>query len=169
MRNWIVSHPVIFAVVLALAFALGMDLLAISSRIRRGFRGIKNKWSERSVSRLRKRIEQLEAYRDRIDSYLNSDKALYLATLGIVITLIILLASGAGLVVLSDVLRDAEPTKIHPPFRLFGLLFYLIAIGAGFQGVKIAGLDSKEKISQMVAKLNSEIANLKAKLQAKLN
>ena len=77
-------------------FAAIFDLFSPDSRLRRAVRYVKNKWSERSAKDLRKRIEQLEWYRNG----LSSDKGLYLITLRFLLLLLTMVS--AGLFVLSS-------------------------------------------------------------------
>jgi hypothetical protein len=148
-----------WAAFFGLLFGLIFDLMNPEGRVRTGFRHLKNKLSERSAARLGERIKQLETQRDRYAAYLSSDKALYLATFQIVIGMLVSIAFGAGLEVLSDIV----------PIRFPGLLAvfcYFLATAIGIQGFKISSLDTREKVTEMVAKLESEIADLKNKLEA---
>jgi len=52
------------------------------------------------------------------------------------------------------------------PFGLFSVLFYFIASVLAVQGIKTASLDSREKLSESIAKLELEITDLKQKLQS---
>ena len=148
-----------FEIVLAVLLAVIADLLGIGSRLRTRIRHIKNRFSERSARRLRERIKQLESQRDRYVAYLSSDKALYLATFSIVIGMLLTIATGAAL---------TESSGLLPPLPLgfLGVFFYLLTIVIGIQGFKIASLDTRAKVSEMVAKLDSEIETLQKKLEA---
>ena len=75
LREWVVAG------ILALLAAAILDLLPVGeSRILKCAGLVKNKLSEKSVARLKKRIEELEKYKRNLDLMLNSDKALYLNT-----------------------------------------------------------------------------------------
>lgn len=151
--DFIASHW--FEIVLAVVLAVIADLLGIGSRLRTGIRHIKNKLSERSARRLRERIKQLEAQRARYAAYLSSDKALYLATFQIVIVILTFMALGAGITIL--------PIR---GINLVSAFCYFVAVIGGIQGFKISALDTRAKVSEMVAKLDSEIMDLQKKLAA---
>jgi uncharacterized membrane protein len=151
--DFITSHW--FEIVLALIFAVVAELLRIRSRLGTVIRHIKNKQSERSARLLRERIKQLETQRDQYAAYSTSDKALYLATFRIVIGILTFMALGAGLTVL--------------PIRGINLVVafcYLTAVIGAIQGFKISALDTRAKVSEMIAKLDSEIVSLQKKLEA---
>jgi hypothetical protein len=152
--DFIVSHW--FEIVLAVFLAVIAELLGIGSRLRTVIRRIKNKLSERSVGQLRKRIKLLETQRDRYAAYSSSDKALYLATFTIVIGMLLAIATGAALAELSDILPPS-------PLGIMAVFFYILAIIIGIQGFEFSSLDTRAKVSEMVAKLESEIADLKKK------
>jgi hypothetical protein len=48
-----------------------------------------------------------------------------------------------------------------------GIFFFLIAIVLGVHGAQLAGLKSRSKIATIVARYDSEINDLKAKLEAR--
>jgi hypothetical protein len=151
--GFIVSHW--FEVVLALIFAVIAELLRIRSRLGTVLRHIKNKQSERSARLLRERIKQLETQRDQYAAYSTSDKALYLATFRVVIGILTFMALGAGLAVL--------------PIRGINLVVafcYFTAVIVAIQGFNLSALDTKAKVSGMIAKLDSEIGELQKKLEA---
>jgi hypothetical protein len=166
--DFIVFHwyEEVLAVVFALMFAVILDLLSFqSSRILTFVRYIKNRRSERSAKRLRERITQLEKQRDSYTSYLLSDKALYLANFHTAFGVLLAIAAAAAL----NVLNEAQPAfGIRPPFLLgpFVVLFYSLAVVLAIQGIKTASLDTREKISESITKLESEIKELEQKLQA---
>jgi len=163
-RYWtyLVTHKgeIGWAAFFGLLFALALDFADPNGRIRTGIRHLKNKWSERSVAQLRKRITALQARRDTVASYLSSDKALYLTSLRFVISMLLTVALGAG----TSVLGDKFPTL--GPLFLFALFFYFLAVVIGVQGLTISALDTQAKVTEMLAKLDSEIANLEQKLKA---
>src|ERR1700687_4713532 len=78
LRYW---PDLLIAIVLAFVFAVVVDLLRISSGIQAGARWLKDKAAESSVREINQRIAQQEKYRNRLQSYLDSDKAYYLAML----------------------------------------------------------------------------------------
>jgi hypothetical protein len=153
LRDFIATHW--FEIVLALIFAVIAELLRIRSQLGTVIRHIKNKLSERSARQLRERIKQLETQRDQYAAYSTSDKALYLATFRIVIGILTFVALGAGLTMLPI-----------PGINLAAAFCYFVAVIAGIQGFKISALDTRSKVSEMIAKLDSEIGNLQKKLEA---
>jgi hypothetical protein len=108
---------------------------------------------------LRKRITTLEMRRDAVAIYLESEKALYLTILRVVMVTLVAIATGDGIT------ASGDPARIGPVFVL-SLFFYGLAVVTGIQGLKISELDSRAKVTQTVEKLNSEIADLKTKLGA---
>jgi hypothetical protein len=155
--NWLSLHSsdIWLAAFFAIVCALVLDVLSPESRVRAGVRHIKNKLSERSALRLQKRIQQLQAQRDKYASYLSSDKALYLATFQIVIVILVAIATGGGLTALAEIL---------PPFGMLAIFVYAMAIVIGLQGLKVSSLDTRAKVTETVAKLESEIGSLRTKL-----
>jgi hypothetical protein len=123
----------------------------------RGFRYLRNKWAERSAKDLRKRIEQLEWYRNN----LSSDKGLYLITLRLLLLLLTMIS--AGLLVLAST-ELAGRVIIQREGAGLASVAFAVAVVAGIQGVRYASLDSREKAAQMIGSLDKSIAKMKAKL-----
>jgi hypothetical protein len=163
--KWVADHRVdlvvaaAFALVFAVIIGVMIELVGLGALIRNAVRHFKNKQSERSATRLRERIKLLEAQRDRYTAYLTSDKALYLATFRIVIGILMFMATGAGIMAFDEVIPV-------PRVGLVGIFCYFIAFIIGAQGFTISSLDTREKVSQMITKLEAEIADLKNKLEA---
>ncbi len=151
--------------IFAVVFAIIADTLRVGSIVRAGGRRIKNKLSERSAARLRKRIAQLETYRNRINSYASSDKALYLNMFQTVLVVLIFMCMGAIVSILSLLQGLSAPNELNPVY-LFPIILFALAIAVAASALKIAVLDSRSKISALVAELDSEIANLRQKLNA---
>jgi hypothetical protein len=82
--SWVVAHE--RDLILAIIGAVVWDTLKTGSL--RGVRRLRNKLSDVSVSRLRKRIGQLETYRDQIALLNKSDKGLYVPLLKSVIAML---------------------------------------------------------------------------------
>jgi hypothetical protein len=135
------------------------DPWGADSRIRALTRRIKNKLSEQSAARLRKRITELEKAREVFALYLASDKAFYLAHFRIVILFLMLISCGGALGILGQLFPG-------PNYHLLGLMVYALVIALGFFAVEFSTLDTKEKIAGMLAKRDAEIANLRQKLEA---
>jgi hypothetical protein len=94
-----------------------------------------------------------------------SDKALYLANFHRLFGVLLVIAIAAALNVLSE-MQPAFGIRPAFPLGLFSVLFYFLAVVVAIQGVTTASLDTREKISESIAKLESEITDLKQKLQA---
>jgi hypothetical protein len=91
LREWVVAG------ILALLAAAILDLLPVGeSRILKCAGLVKNKLSEKSVARLKKRIEELEKYKKNVDLMLNSDKALYLNTFRAIFGTLLFMCIGAS-------------------------------------------------------------------------
>jgi hypothetical protein len=151
-------QELVVAFVFAIICAVIVEVLSIGSALRAGVRHIRNKISERSASRLRKRIAQLETYRETINSYLSSDKALYLVALRFVLGILMLMCIGTIFCISSLFVQD--------PFSLALCSIGIFSIAAilALHAARIAGLDTRQKISALVTQLDAEIDNLKSKL-----
>ena len=163
MWSFVIDHwpDVIIAAVLAALFAAIFEFVPIGSGIRSAIRHFKNRLSESSVKRLRDRIASLERYRETVTMYMSSDKAQYLHTLGIVLAVLVCICAGVVAILLGTLglVRDAG---------ILALGIFAIGITVGVYGLKLASLDTRAKLSELVQKLDADIANLKAKLQPKL-
>jgi hypothetical protein len=141
------------------------DLLSVDSRIRAGWRHIKDKWAERSDAQLRKRIANQERYRDVVQKYLSSERALYLQALKLVFGVLICISAGIGAIAFGFAPYPDAPGGIFlPPSRLMGDMFLGLGIVLAIQGVRLTELETKERIIELLAKLDGEIARLKARL-----
>jgi hypothetical protein len=160
--DWVTRHEQ-FALgcLVTLILSALYDLLKIGSVF--GVRQLRNKVSEYSITRLQKRIDQLQQYRDAVNSYLSSDRALYLATLQLLFAILVLACIGAVAVTLEFLFPSHGP----PMLTIAGLFFFLIAIVLGVHGAQLAGLKSRSQIATIVARYDSEINDLKAKLEAR--
>jgi hypothetical protein len=137
------------------------DIFAVDSRIRACIRFILNTLAERSISRLRTRIVQLEGQRERYAKYMASDKALYLATFQGLLFTVICIALGAMCAGVADVSRSGL-------FKMWSIAFYGGAVAFGIMGVRYALLDSREKVAKVIQKIESDLAELKEKLADRL-
>jgi hypothetical protein len=161
--DFIASHW--FEILVGFLWAAIIDLLSFRSRIFALVHYIKNRLSERSAAKLLERITQLEKQRDSYNAFLHSTKALYLANFRTVFGVLLVIATAAALNVLSE-MQATFGTRLAFPSGLFSLLFYFLAVVLAIQGITTASLDTPEKISESIAKLELEIADLKKKLQA---
>jgi hypothetical protein len=159
--SYILAHPddIGWAAFFGLFFALLLDLMSADGRVWTGIRHVKNKLSERSVARLRKRIEELKGLRHGIAEFLSSDKALYMATFRVVVAMLICVAVGAGLGEIADMLLPS-------PFGVFALFWYGLAVFIGARGTKIVELNTRQKVTAMLEKRDAEMADLQQKLEA---
>jgi pilus assembly protein TadC len=161
VSSYLVAHKQ--EIMWAAIFGLMLDLLSIRSRIRGVVRLVKNKWSEQSISRLRKRIAELEKSRDDYVSYMTSDKALYLFALRIL--LMILFSMSMGLVLLVFGRFPVVQDYLRMSFDAYALLFFALAMVGAWQGLRVTEFGERSKLSDMTAKLDRQIADLKSKLQ----
>lgn len=143
----------------ALLFAIIADLLRIGSLIRSGLRKMKNRLAEQSVARLRKRIIELEQYRETIRLYLTAERALYLHILGMVLAVLVLMCM-TGIVLMLGRFR------LLPNAEILATGVLMIAVVFGTYGVRLASMDTRPKVSELITKLDGEISELKAKLVA---
>jgi hypothetical protein len=130
-----------WAAFFGLFFALVLDLLAPDGRIRTGIRLLENKLAQRSAIRLTKRIEELEMQRERYAAYLESDKALYMATFRTAIAMLAAIAMAGGVSALARIIGLF-------PFVLLAAMFYGLAVVIGIQGARISALDTREKVAK---------------------
>jgi hypothetical protein len=163
--NFIIRHK---ELVWALTFAIVVDVFSIGSFIRRAIRLLLNKLSELSVAYLRHRIRVLEQIRDRLVIYTSSDKALYLGTLRLVLGVLVLMEAGAILLVFDHLDIAPHLTMFRPQtYTVFGVMCFTASIGIGIQGLRLSSLDTKVKLSEMIATADEQISALKAKLDAR--
>jgi uncharacterized small protein (DUF1192 family) len=157
--GWVTRNErdLIIAFVFAIIGAVFWDAVKTGSIA--GVRQLKNKLAEQSVARLQERIVQLQKYRDTINSYISSDRALYLATLQLILAILILACMGAAAVILDSLLPLQELR-----LSVVALFIFAIAIILGMYGVQLAKLSTRSELSAKVSALDSEINALKAKL-----
>jgi hypothetical protein len=131
--GWVTRNErdLIIAFVFAIIGAVFWDAVKTGSVA--GVRQLKNKLAERSVARLQERIIQLQKYRDTINSYISSDRALYLATLQLILAILILACMGAVAVILDSLL----PSQLLR-FSIVAVFIFAVAIVLGVYGVQLA-------------------------------
>jgi len=174
---WAVVFAIVFGVIFAFVFALLFDLLPITSRIREWVQEYRNRVAEQSAAATRKRINELEKYRDSIAIYLASDKAHYLTTLRSVLTVLLLFGTGITFLILgrADLFIVAAPGRtgfsIQPAYRgIFntaGFACFIVSILISVAAIRIASLDTQAKISTTIEKINADIDKLRAKLPSR--
>lgn len=160
------AEEIMWAAIFAIIFGIIVDLFTVGSRIRGVVRLAKNKWSEQSVARLRKRIVELRVYRDSLASYLSSDKTHYLNTLRLIIVILLGMCLTAFLLIVDRL--GLAPPGMSRSYTIMALVPLAATIVIGLQAVRIASLDTGMKVSEMIAKLDGEIADLKSKLQVRI-
>ncbi len=154
VRYW---PELVETLVFALLAAVIVDFLQIGSRMRGWVRRFRNQMAEQSIASLRTRIQKQERYRDTVASYLTSDKVLYLHTLGMVFAVLLLMCGGAVILLLERIM----------PVRGVEILasgMFIIAMLCCAYGLRLASLDTRPKVEELLAKLDAEIAGMKAKL-----
>ena len=160
--QFVVEHwtELIFAVVFAIVFGVIADFVQPASRLRTAMRHLKNRLAEQSAARLRTRISETEHYRNRVNAYLASDKAHYLATLQFILGILLLMCMGAGILLVGRL------TLIPGAFELLALAPIVVAIVMAVYAIRMASWDTRPKISEVIQKLDREISELNAKLEA---
>jgi len=147
-------------VILALVFALLFDVMRVGSSIRSGIGWMRNKWSEHSVDRMRKRVAELERYRDRLIRHSNSESGLYLAVLASITGVLTIMNLGIVMLVLQGAgILHKNIFYAVAPFG-FSALFALM----GYNSAVSIWVPS---YSALITKAQSNIDMLKAKLQVK--
>ena len=115
------GDEILLAAAFGLFFALVLDLLDPESRVRAGFRHLKNKLSERDRCYACGSESRHWKHRGKDAAYLASDKALYLATFQIVIGILVFIALGAAT-------SEFQPIFPGLPYRLLSIGLYAIAV-----------------------------------------
>jgi len=169
LREWVVAG------ILALVAAAILDLLPVGeSRILKCARLLKNKLSERSAARLKKRIEELEKYKRNLDLMLNSDKALYLNTFRALFGTLLFGCIGAILTTLrhSEMLAVARPESPDTLAMLDIAAIMMFAIGItvalGSLTITVAE-DNRQKFAAQSEKYGKEIEQLKMILKTRVD
>jgi hypothetical protein len=143
------------AVALAIVFAVIVDLLRISSRIRELWRWVKDKYAEGSMAGINQRIAVQEKYRNTLQAYLTSDKTFYLAILRSIVGVLLFMCI-AGVILIFGGLKVLEL-----PISLFMALgAIVIAIAAAISTLQLGSYDSS-KILELIGTLDTEIMALK--------
>jgi hypothetical protein len=149
----------------ALAIWFIFDLLRLGSYMRGFPRHVRNRLAERSISRLRSRITELERYRQALTLYLSSDRAFYLHALGILFGILPFGCMAGAMMILVSL--GFPPGQSVVPFEILALCILVIAIVVGIYGLRLASWDTRAKISEVAAKVDAEIAAMKEMLAAR--
>ena len=169
---WAIVFAVVFGVIFAFVFALLFDLLPITSRIRERVQAYRNKLAEQSAAQTRKRIQELEKYRESIAIYLASDKAHYLTTLRSVLAVLLLFGTGVTFLIMGRadlvIVGGRTGLSIQPGYRgIFdtaGFACFVVSVIISATAIRIASLDTQAKLSAMIEKINADIEKLRAML-----
>jgi hypothetical protein len=171
--GWIATNErdLVIGVTSAIIGAMVFAVLQTGSLV--GVRQLRNKLSDVSVSRLRKRISQIETYRNRISEFGSSDKAFYLAILLHVVGMLTMMSLGIILLIF-EYATEVGPLShnfmvVGPrgSFAVLGGCTLTIAVLFGINATNLAKLNTPETVLKRVKELNSEIAGLKSKLDAR--
>jgi hypothetical protein len=171
-KEWAIG--IVVGVVVGIVIWVVSDLLPVGdSRIRAFLRLMRNKLSERSVAQLRKRIKELERYRDGLNRMMASDKALYLGALRAIFGTLFCMGFGAILVVLrhSVMLAAAEPKAPDMLFLLDMGSIAMFSIGLAVAlnwSLTMVAEDNEAKVSAQIEKYTVDIENLKRILKERL-
>ena len=160
---WAIVFAAVFAIPSGFIFAVVVDLLPITSKIRGRIRQFRNKLAERSAENIRKRIRELETYRGSVAIYRVSDKAHYLNTLRFVLAILVAIALGASILIVGMIFSHGR-REIIVLFYFSALGCFLFGVVGGAYAVRIASLDTQTKISAMIESIDSDIEKLRAKL-----
>ena len=147
-----------WALGLAVVCAIIADYMRVGSRLREGVESFRNKRAERSVARLRKRITELEKYRDRLIQYSTSQQGVYMPVLGVIAMMLVLMCVGIVMVLLESAGARAGIVLLVAPFvfaALFGIMGYNYAVGVWLPNY-----------SRLINKTETNIQTLKSKLGA---
>jgi hypothetical protein len=167
-KDWVIGLVAAFVI-----WAVG-DLLPVGdSRIRGLVRWVRNKLSEQSVARLKKRIEQLEKAKKNLDLILNSDKALYLYTFRALFGTLLLMCGGAMLTTLrhSEMLAAAQPPSPDALvlLDLVAIMVFALAFTVALSAVIITvAEDNTQKLAAQAETYGKEIESLKRILNERL-
>jgi len=153
--TWLAANErdLVIAFIFAIIGAVVWDVLKTGSLT--GVRQLRNRLSDVSVSRLRKRIKQIETYRDRIASFGSSDKALYLAVLLHVVGMLTMICM-AIILLIFEYAAEVGPFSQSPmvtgpkgAFASLGAVTLCIAVLLGLNATKLATLNTRETVRWM--------------------
>ena len=169
VRGWV--WGLVIGLIWAVSGAIVWDALKTGSVA--GVRQLRNWLSGVSVSRLRTRISQIEAYRNQIASFGSSDKALYLAVLQHVIAMLTLICLTIILFIIEYAAEvgpfSGSTMRLGPrgALAILGATISFIAAVLGINGMSLGLLNTPETVSKKVKELDSEIAGLRSRLDAR--
>lgn len=159
----VVAHKeeIVWAIILALIFALIVDFIGVGSRLRAGVRELNNRWAERSAQNTITRIRHLEEYQTN----LRSERWLYLFAFQCVFGSLLSLSVGALFFAFAYDPRIA----IHPRTvsALIGLSLASFSTAGSFAsgGFREVSRNTREKVDSVIQKVGLEIEGLQKKLK----
>jgi hypothetical protein len=172
MWKWALEHQtdILIAIILAATFAIIFGLIiavffeafGIGSRIRDSLRRAKNNSAGRSIYQLSKRIADQEAYRNGI----SSDFGLTMVALRTMFVTILTLTLSLICLFLRHIFIFLGPDGpgMSNLLDFAAAMFLIEALIGGLSGIRIAGMDTKEKANATIKKLDDEIARMKEKM-----
>lgn len=117
--------------------------------------GIARYWSNRSIKSLKRRLQENEAYKARLDNLARSDRALLIVGFQSLLALLAMLFLTSALFLL---IRESRPALSDMAFALLCLMFAVLAIGL------IKTLEAVRDYPKSVERINEKITELKKKL-----
>jgi hypothetical protein len=168
LMNW---SSTLYGLGLAVVGAILIELFGITRGIG-AFQGlIRDKFAERSVASLRKRIAQMEEYRAELESYGKSELFLVLALFKFVLAILTMMCAAAAFVLLVRFLPPLPPVVPLPsPILSLVILFgFLFAALVGIYGMGVADLNSPSKIAARIVPIDAKISKLKVKLSSRIS
>jgi hypothetical protein len=158
------GHEIFWAAVFFAAGWIIDDLLKADSRIRKVVRRVKNALSERSVTKLEKRIADLKRYRAR----LSSEKGLYLTILSNILAALFLMCMAGMFAVGEQFMTKFESKWLSvKDYAYWSLVCLGLAAFIIYHGLRATILDDENRFSSVVKQLHKDIAKLEVKLAAK--
>lgn len=155
-----VALAFIFGLVFSPVGAVVFEMLPANSRTRRATRRVQNWLANRSAKKLQKRIAGLESYR----ANLVSDKAHYLSTLRFVLAILTLMSAALVLFIAGRIELFGRTFARPGSFDLLALMCLFVAIFFGGYALKIASLDTQDKLQATIAGIDADIQELTSKL-----
>jgi hypothetical protein len=154
-------------IVIALIFAVLVDFLGLGHRMREWIRLIQNKLAERSAAKLRKRLLELQLMRNNLDAMLTSDRELYMMTLRIMMSVLVLLSSGATLIAFFHTVFYKAILDDEEGGYAMGTILFSGALISSIVGLRMIGPFYRERMQVDLSKIDNEMAQLRLKLEAR--
>lgn len=162
-------RDIVIALVLAVIFAVIVDAMKVGSGIRAAIRHVRNRLAERSIEKLRKRLDELKKGKARLVECLTSDRALYLYVLQFIAGVLGTLAMSFCCFVISESGIDSWLGFFGPatPGLRFSAIFgSALAAMFAWTTARICR-EGRGMILEEVSRLDKEIGDLEMKLKKK--